>query len=492
MDIPFADTDESDSEEESAWNENAHQLTKKPLIDCGSSSSSESTTRGFVPRRDEYPWQATGHSFDNSPWRARAHLDDSPLSPRERRAPERHPPERHPSHLRVEAELREMRAHDDHRLEMADARWRQERRRMHEDILCMQRVITQLEETLEQKNAELADRPTHRDVKLLRNELERLQEPKRDETWKHQATRELIQRDKLLHRINTERNKQKHPPLDEVPRIEIHTFTSQILSSLNVVDLREAEKTVANLRSIVQKSLPEMKTFAEQVFSLTEAQDTDTAVKLVHEWADDRKEQQEWLQFHEDAKKILGDTRRAVDTPGEMIDEIRALKDFQTKVAAGKEAYSIVDKDMKGNPTELCYRLIRHFMQLFDVRDMEGVLPSMNVVFGRLNELRNFWKSLCVELGLDSTTSPITVVKRVSAVWRPLGVGQGTASHPESHRIANAAHSTASTTPHPARPESRRVYRRDKSAERREPRDYGGTPALDTGGLGGGYIYEPI
>ena len=39
-------------------------------------------------------------------------------------------------------------------------------------------------------------------------------------------------------------------------------------------------------------------------------------------------------------------------------------------------------------------KIVQHFMQLFDVRTAEGVLPAMNNTFGRLHELKNFYSSL--------------------------------------------------------------------------------------------------
>ena len=51
-------------------------------------------------------------------------------------------------------------------------------------------------------------------------------------------------------------------------------------------------------------------------------------------------------------------------------------------------------------------KLVRHFMQLFDVEDVEGVLPAMNQVFQRLHELKNFWRSLCTEYRVDYGTPP--------------------------------------------------------------------------------------
>jgi len=148
---------------------------------------------------------------------------------------------------------------------------------------------------------------------------------------------------------------------------------------------------------------------------MTKAKDVKSALTVVRDWADENKNHQAWRQFHIDVKNVLPDAKE-MDSPNDILQEVQNLRTFRDKVSEGKAAYLTLDTTVQSKPKELCYSLIRHWMQLFDVRDMEGVLPCMNMVFGKYNELRNFWKSLCVELRLDSSTSMTMVLQRLSSV----------------------------------------------------------------------------
>ena len=57
-----------------------------------------------------------------------------------------------------------------------------------------------------------------------------------------------------------------------------------------------------------------------------------------------------------------------------------------------------------------CLQVVKHFQDLFDVPKIEHVLPCMNRLFSRHNELVNFYRALLQELRLESDCSTSRVL----------------------------------------------------------------------------------
>ncbi|CAJ1365738.1 unnamed protein product [Effrenium voratum] len=76
-----------------------------------------------------------------------------------------------------------------------------------------------------------------------------------------------------------------------------------------------------------------------------------------------------------------------------------------------------------GRSPQLCATL-SHFMQLFDVKDVDGCIPAMNELFNRFGELNMLHKIVRDHLGLPSS-GVVTVTDTVRAMEGGFGADWG-------------------------------------------------------------------
>jgi len=170
------------------------------------------------------------------------------------------------------------------------------------------------------------------------------------------------------------------------------------------------------------------------------------------------KHKQQFNALQESLYQIL--SKRTSSKPEDTDDIIRIvneLVDFEKKIAKDSETFEEMDKILRGKQTNLvgagnngnsdggkdCGRLlfekiVSHFMSLFDVPKADSVLPAMNRVYSRYNELINFYRALLQEMRLESdcsTTRTLTAVKHKfgSEKWKPGNPG-GASLAAQAHR----------------------------------------------------------
>mmetsp|Transcript_22304 Transcript_22304/g.56397 ORF Transcript_22304/g.56397 Transcript_22304/m.56397 type:complete len:629 (+) Transcript_22304:85-1971(+) len=437
--------------------------------------------------------------------------------------------------------------------------WEEERGGYLEEIRTKDRVIHQLEQ-------ELIERPSHRDIATMRADLARARDPsgRMKSQWKKQDPRHMMDADKKLHALNRRRKGHQLPPLDELDVRELRRFATSVLTQLKLADLTEADRAVEMMCKVVERTLPNLRHFAEEVYRIHDSGrnswfceedlgggggrggrdrgsgdydatmnvvDQDLVVKRIRKWKLDASALEEWFRFFEDLLSALSkrsatggrvlSATSSTSTPGflhsnsspnadlvdqairdlvgdddvgslrktgdfgprdknedstihpasvlqkmrrdrlgiqsarsEILRAVLLLVEFENRILStqkflaeanlelnrksgdlhagstfsggaagsqtcGDERPRVVDENESnskfGALKEMSVKMMRHFMQLFDVKGIEGVLPTMNSVFSRLHELQNFWKTLCVELRVDANLPPSKVLQDVVA-----------------------------------------------------------------------------
>ncbi|CAD7944881.1 unnamed protein product [Amoebophrya sp. A120] len=138
-------------------------------------------------------------------------------------------------------------------------------------------------------------------------------------------------------------------------------------------------------------------------------------------------------------ERMRKDKIQTEKTRDEILLAVQGLVEFENRILQTKKFFAEVDVDLQSSQ-DLVMKIVRHFMQLFDVKELEGVLPAMNTVFARLHELKNFWKTLCVELRVDANLPPSKILERLASEQRSKSagfLGGGLTGRGEDHEQAD-------------------------------------------------------
>ncbi|CAD7944882.1 unnamed protein product, partial [Amoebophrya sp. A120] len=141
--------------------------------------------------------------------------------------------------------------------------WEEERTTFLEEIRTKDRIIHQLEQ-------ELIERPSHRDIATMRAELQRARDPSGQvkQTWKKADPRTMMDADRKLHSLNRRRKMKNLPELEHLDPIELRRFCTAVLMQLKLADLQEGEKAIEMMCKMVERSLPNLRAFAEEIYRI--------------------------------------------------------------------------------------------------------------------------------------------------------------------------------------------------------------------------------
>mmetsp|Transcript_77951 Transcript_77951/g.138097 ORF Transcript_77951/g.138097 Transcript_77951/m.138097 type:complete len:643 (-) Transcript_77951:151-2079(-) len=319
-----------------------------------------------------------------------------------------------------------------------------------EERLRLKRHIAQLQETVQQQEFELSSRPTHRLVQQLRNEITRLEKelhPEREALRRVADTRELIRRDRrgLQQKQSIARRATETlQPFAKVSREELERVVTSICGSLGLADCRQADAAVCKMAEVVEERLPRLEKFASQVLDLVaEARGRDArahsspvgvdeALEELRAWRAARRGSGGESGLGEDARRLrtslaselrqrhAGAESRADFVGAEtsdavLLQHVAELVDKERHSAEREALFKQAEHEMHSDPQQTLHRILRHFMQLFEVRSLEGCLPTMNALFTRMSELDTLYGAICDHLHLTGPVKP-----RVAEVIRAL------------------------------------------------------------------------
>lgn len=276
---------------------------------------------------------------------------------------------------------------------------------------ALQRQVAQLQDSLERAEHELGTRPTPRLAQQLRNrvlELERGANPEHEARRKVADTRELIRQDRVRHAVDKRRASQGFARLREVSREELERSVVAVCSALGVADLQEAEVAAKRLTSVVEDEVPKLEDFASKVCALVQS-----ARGVPCSPAGALQELRAWLQkagsqggsswesaaasrrFRSRLQAVL--ERGAEKDPwppvGEPPSEDSILQRLSELVQEERWSHTLWQQaeqeisERPAAPAPYLAAILKHFMQLFEVKSVKGCLPAMTTLYTRLGEL---------------------------------------------------------------------------------------------------------
>ena len=83
--------------------------------------------------------------------------------------------------------------------------------------------------------------------------------------WKSRDPRSMMDADRRIHFVNKRRRAQGLGSLEDCEHLELRRFAAGVLSTLRLVDVQQAERSVGELCKLVEKTVPGLKWFAEEV-----------------------------------------------------------------------------------------------------------------------------------------------------------------------------------------------------------------------------------
>ncbi len=87
------------------------------------------------------------------------------------------------------------------------------------------------------------------------------------------------------------------------------------------------------------------------------------------------------------------------------IDLIRDMCNFQVEVLRHNKSFSAAESFIRERPEELTSRLLAHLQYVFQVSQLEGLLPRLNQVYIFNEEMKNFLSVMRELLGFDNKVS---------------------------------------------------------------------------------------
>eukprot|EP00931_Biecheleriopsis_adriatica_P039667 TRINITY_DN22674_c0_g1_i1.p1 TRINITY_DN22674_c0_g1~~TRINITY_DN22674_c0_g1_i1.p1 ORF type:complete len:447 (-),score=102.42 TRINITY_DN22674_c0_g1_i1:8-1348(-) len=294
------------------------------------------------------------------------------------------------------------------------------------------RQVAELKRSLEQREFELASRPTHRLTQLLRNkvaDLERQAETQRHPNRKDADTRTLIREDRRRHALERRQRSQgvEHfRSVREMPREELELVLADLCRLLGVTRPTDAEAALRVLSTSAAKAGPQQIYPPRAESSASKASCSNCGTVHLEEanfcrhcgqQAQRHTPEAASSEFLARLSKALGCTAASnVLSEEVLLARARELADVSLRVGV---VLTKADQEMRtckesGAPN-VCV-MLRHFMKLFDVQTIQGCLPAMNTLFSRLGELTTLHKIVREQLGLRPGSGPAAVAETIRAV----------------------------------------------------------------------------
>ena len=94
--------------------------------------------------------------------------------------------------------------------------------------------------------------------------------------------------------------------------------------------------------------------------------------------------------------------------PRVAIELVSDLVNFQLESFQNTQSYHVATDYIAQNPEKMVNRLLVHLQYLFDIRDLQGLVPKMNQIYLSVEESRNFLVCLKESLHMkDSQNSAV-------------------------------------------------------------------------------------
>ena len=261
----------------------------------------------------------------------------------------------------------------------------------------------------------------------------------------YMETRELIKRDKEIFNLKLHK-------IENIPHQILKEIVTDICRVLSIQDVTSVVKTISNMAKVVE-SVPVLEQFITRVVRLMIA--SDHCVNLIKIRRISPKQVfnhviptlQEWI-INLDKVKTLENFKMTINnilmkrTVGQsaavtaikdaalndgaggddgaaqgkmttslplhdMTRQVRELIESEEFLLNAKETFVNLETRMndRNNPPTMEQKIIKHFMKLFEISNVNGIFAKMNSIYIELNEMKNFINTLKSMLNIEKTAN---------------------------------------------------------------------------------------
>jgi hypothetical protein len=95
--------------------------------------------------------------------------------------------------------------------------------------------------------------------------------------------------------------------------------------------------------------------------------------------------------------------------PSVLLAQLRDMADLQTEVLQSRSAISAAEVFMQERPDLLVHRVLSHIQYLLEVKNIDGILPTINKLYIFSEEMKNFLAAVRSAMGKEKNT-PVAVI----------------------------------------------------------------------------------
>ncbi|KAK1934580.1 hypothetical protein P3T76_011189 [Phytophthora citrophthora] len=309
-----------------------------------------------------------------------------------------------------------------------------------QELLAARETIAELKEENANLALEAESRPSIRDYRLSQRRIHQLERQVAEnklaleeasdlnELRKYMGTKELVDRDRLNHRLHLNR-------LNTLPRETTLEVVKHVCRVLHLTDITLIAPSLDKLCSVVA-AVPRMEKFIRDVCGFvflnlhenTEGNNADSAkfeleqvLPTLQQWMVERRKLHALESFK--ASIVTELCKRTVEpsildnqeenesrpnhptTLSRAVHIVSDLVELEKSVIHHREIYTQAAEEVERRPNVLINQIVRHFSHLFQVKSIDGVLPKINEIYLFVNEMKNFLHVIRDHLHLSKDTS---------------------------------------------------------------------------------------
>ena len=106
--------------------------------------------------------------------------------------------------------------------------------------------------------------------------------------------------------------------------------------------------------------------------------------------------------------------------PGVAIEVIKDVINFQLESFQNAQNFKAASEYVSQNPEMLTNRIVAHIQYVFEIKELQGMIPGMNHIYLFVQEAKNFFTALRQLFGMDNAQNSVII----SEALRKLSYGK--------------------------------------------------------------------
>ena len=115
------------------------------------------------------------------------------------------------------------------------------------------------------------------------------------------------------------------------------------------------------------------------------------------------------LANNEDSSTIVFDERKLKQN---CLLIIKEMCDFEINAIKNKKSFKSGEDYIKSHPEELTASILNHVMYIFEIKELQGVLPKMNELYIYIQEQKNFLSTMREKMRLKNERDVLTEISK--------------------------------------------------------------------------------